>query len=73
MEIQKNTIAFLQHLGKKYNCSVDEALSVITEGNHYLPPVEIKNGVIVTLNVPQLSSAFDDFVREKSSISIHRL
>ncbi|RKM93004.1 hypothetical protein D7036_22545, partial [Aquimarina sp. BL5] len=69
MILQKSTIVFLQKLGKKYNCSVDEALSVLTGKNYYMPPVEIENGVIVTLNAPQLSSTFDDFILDKKSIS----
>ena len=69
MILQKSTIVFLQKLGEKYNCSVDEALSVLTGKNYYMPPVEIENGVIITLNAPQLSSTFDDFILDKKSIS----
>ena len=70
MELQGNAIKFIRQLGEKYNCTEEEAFSILSKENYGQPPAQFENGVIVSLNVPQLSSLFEEFSIDHESMSL---
>ncbi|WP_024479777.1 DUF4274 domain-containing protein [Cellulophaga baltica] len=68
MELLENTISFIKQLGKKYNCTEEEAFSILSKENYGQSSAEFDNGAIVALNIPQLSSLFKKLSLNKSSM-----